>query len=222
MKIIDLSARGPAATNVATSNKVLRNTYHLLSATLLFSAAMAFASMALNLPHPGILITLVGFYGLLFLIHRTRDSGYGLLLCFALTGFMGYTLGPILSHYLAFIDNGGQLIVLAFASTAALFLALSFYGATTGRDLSFLGGFLLAGLVVMLISILANLFLQIPLLHLAINAVMVPLMSVLIVYETNMIVKGHQTNYILATVSLFVAIYNLFLSLLNLLAAFRE
>ncbi len=210
------------ATGIITSNRVLRNTYNLLSITLLFSAFVAYVSMSLNLPHPGIIVTLIGFYGLLFCIHKTRNSGYGLLFCFALTGFMGYTLGPMLSHYLNFVSNGGQMIALAFSMTAALFLSLSLYGATTKRDLSFLSGLLLAGIVVVVIGIVASLFLQVPMLQLAISAVMVPLMSVMIVYETNMIVKGHQTNYILATVSLFVAIYNLFLSLLNILSAFRE
>ncbi|MCA8838012.1 MAG: Bax inhibitor-1/YccA family protein [Proteobacteria bacterium] len=222
MSIHNFPARGAMATGIITSNRVLRNTYNLLSITLLFSAFVAYVSMSLNLPNPGIIVTLIGFYGLLFCIHKTRNSGYGLLFCFALTGFMGYTLGPMLSYYLNFVSNGGQMIALAFSMTAALFLSLSLYGATTKRDLSFLSGLLLAGIVVVVIGIVASLFLQVPMLQLAISAVMVPLMSVMIVYETNMIVKGHQTNYILATVSLFVAIYNLFLSLLNILSAFRE
>ena len=217
-----LKIQNPAVTGIRSSNTVLRNTYGLLSVTLLFSAGVAVVSMMLNLPHPGILITLVGFYGLLFAVHKARNSGWGLVWCFALTGFMGYTLGPILSSYLTFVPNGGQLIALAFTSTAAIFIATSVYGLTTSRDLSFMGGFLMAGLIVMLISIVANIFLQIPILSLVISGVLVFLMSALIVYETNLIAKGHQTNYILATVSLFVSIYNLFLSLLNIFAAFRE
>ncbi len=202
-------------TSVATS-KVLRNTYALLSLTLLFSAVTAGLSVALKLPHPGIIITLVGYFGLLFLTTKFRNSGIGLLCVFALTGFMGYTLGPILSAYLS-LPNGGQLVMTAMGATAIVFFGLSGYVLTTRKNLSFMGGFLFTGIIVAFLAGLAALFFEMPGLSLAVSAMFVLLMSGLILYETSNIIHGGETNYIMATVTLFVAIFNLFTSLLHLL-----
>lgn len=202
-----------------SARKVLRNTYALLSVTLAFSAVVAGISMSLGLPHPGIIVTLVGFYGLLFALHKFQNSGVGVALVFALTGFMGYTLGPILSAYLS-LPNGGQTIMLAMGGTAAVFLTLSAIALNAKRDFSGMSSFLMVGMVVVVLAMLANIFFQMPALSLAISAAMVLLMSGMILYETNNIVRGGETNYVMATVSLFVSIYNLFLSLLQLLGVF--
>lgn len=203
----------------AASRGVLRNTYLLLAMTLAFSAVVAGASAALGLPHPGIILTMVGYFGLLFAIHRFQNSGVAVALVFALTGFMGYTLGPILNHYVH-LPNGGQIVAMALGGTAAIFLGLSAYALTTKRDLSFLGGFLFAGTLVAFLVGLAAIFFQMPLLSLAVSAVFVLLMAGYILFETQQIVQGGETNYVLATVSLFVSIYNLFLSLLQILGVF--
>ncbi|MEC4718873.1 Bax inhibitor-1/YccA family protein [Noviherbaspirillum sp. CPCC 100848] len=207
-----------AATSVmdVASHKVLRNTYMLLAMTLAFSALAAGTSVALRLPHPGILLTMVGYFGLLFLVNKYRDRGLGVALVFALTGFMGYTLGPVLTHYLN-MPNGTQTVMLAMGGTAAAFVGLSAYALVTKRDLSFMGGFLMVGILVAFLASLAAIFLQIPALSLTISAVVVLLMSGMILYETNQIVRGGETNYVMATLSLFVSIFNLFTSLLHLL-----
>jgi len=213
----------PAAlrTSSATiaSNRVLRNTYALLAMTLLFSALTAGVSMALNLPHPGLLLTLVGYFGLLFLTTRFRNSGLGLVMVFALTGFMGYTLGPILNAYLS-LSNGPQLVMTALAGTAISFLALSGYALVSRRDFSFMGSFLMVGIVVAFLAGLGAFFFELPGLALAVSAMFVLLMAGLILYETGNIINGGETNYVMATVTLYVAIYNLFTSLLHLLGAF--
>ena len=202
--------------SVLATNRVIRNTYTLLSMTLLFAAAAAGLSMALKLPHPGILITLVGYFGLLFAITKFRDSGLGVGLVFALTGFMGYTLGPIISHYLS-LPNGGQTVMMAMGGTAAIFLGLSGYALTTKKDFSFMGGFLMVGILVAFLAGLGAIFFEIPALSLTVSAAFVLLMSGLILYETSNIIHGGETNYVMATVTLFVAIFNLFTSLLHLL-----
>jgi modulator of FtsH protease len=207
------------ATSVLETNRVLRNTYALLSLTLLFSAVTAGVSMALGLPHPGLIITLVGYFGLLFLTTRFRNSALGLLLVFALTGFMGYTLGPILSQYLT-LPNGSQVVMTALGGTGAIFLGLSAYALTTRKDFSFLGGFVMVGVLVAFLAGLGALFFELPGLSLAVSAMFVLLMSALILWETSNIIHGGETNYIMATVSLYVAIYNLFTSLLHLLGMF--
>ena len=213
-RIINTVAR-PAVRGIAV-NKVLKNTYALLSMTLLFSALIAGLSMTFNWPHPGMVITLVGYFGLLFLTTKFRDSALGLLLVFALTGFMGYTLGPILNSYLA-MPNGSQIVMTAMAGTGAIFLALSGYALTSRKDFSFMGGFLLAGILVAFMAGLGAIFFEMPALSLAVSAMFVLLMSGLILYETSNIIHGGETNYIMATVTLFVAIFNLFTSLLHLL-----
>jgi len=208
-------------TAVLSTNKVVRNTYILLSLTLAFSALTAGVSMALGLPHPGIIITLVGYFGLLFLTTKFRDSSAGILCVFALTGFMGYTLGPILSMYLS-LPNGSQIVMQAMGGTAAIFLGLSGYALTTRKDFSFMGGFLMVGILVAFLAGLGAFFFEMPGLSLAVSAMFVLLMSGLILWETSNIIHGGETNYIMATVTLYVSIYNLFTSLLHLLGVFNN
>jgi len=203
-------------TEVVSYNKVIRNTYTLLSMTLLFSALTAGVSMSLNLPHPGILITLAGYFGLLFATAKFRNSSMGLVFVFALTGFMGYTLGPILNSYLA-LPNGSQLVMTAMGATGAIFLGLSGYALTTRKDFSFMGGFLMAGIMVAFLAGLGAVFFEMPGLSLAVSSMFVLLMAGLILYETSNIIHGGETNYIMATVTLFVSIFNLFTSLLHIL-----
>jgi len=203
----------------ATANKLIRNTYTLLAMTLLFSAATAGASIAFNLPYPGMLITLVGYFGLLFLTYKLRDSAWGLLSVFGLTGFMGLTLGPIVGHYLH-LPNGAHIVMTAMGGTGAIFLGLSAYALTSRKDFSFLGGFLMAGILVAFLAGLAAIFFHMPALSLGVAAMFTLLMCGMILFETSQLVHGGETNYILATVSLYVSIYNLFLSLLQLLGAF--
>lgn len=207
---------GRAQASVLETNKVIRNTYMLLSLTLAFSALTAGASMALNLPHPGLIITLIGYFGLLFLTAKFKNSSLGLGFVFALTGFMGYTLGPILNSYLS-LPNGGQVVMTAMGATAAVFLGLSGYAVTSRKDFSFMGGFLMVGILVAFLAGLGAIFFELPALSLAVSAMFVLLMAGLILYETSNIIHGGETNYIMATVTLFVAIFNLFTSLLHLL-----
>jgi len=203
-------------TAVLTTNKVIRSTYTLLSMTLLFSALTAGVSMMLNLPHPGILLTLGGYFGLLFMTAKFRNSSLGLVCVFALTGFMGYTLGPILNSYLA-LPNGGQVVMTAMGATGAIFLGLSGYALTTRKDFSFMGGFLMVGILVAFMAGLGAVFFEMPGLSLAVSSMFVLLMAGLILYETSNIIHGGETNYIMATVTLYVSIFNLFTSLLHLL-----
>jgi modulator of FtsH protease len=205
-----------AQESALATNRVLRNTYTLLSMTLFFSAVTAGISMALNLPHPGLLLTLVGYFGLLFATARFRNSGLGLVFVFALTGFMGYTLGPILNAYLSMAD-GGQIVMTAMAGTGIIFLGLSGYALSSRKDFSFMGGMLMVGILVAFLAGLAAIFFEMPGLSLAVSALFVLLMSGLILYETSNIIHGGETNYIMATVTLYVAIFNLFTSLLHLL-----
>lgn len=201
-----------------STNKVLRNTYLLLGATLAFSAVMAGVAMALNMPHLG-LITLVGYFGLLFAVHKTQNSAWGLLAVFALTGFMGFTLGPILNAYLQFLPNGSQVVMTAFGTTAVSFLALSAYAVKSQRDFSFMGGFLVVGAIGAFILGLIAYFFNLPNVALVVSGLFLIVSSGLILYQTSEIVRGGETNYILATVTLYVSIYNMFLSLLHILGA---
>lgn len=206
-------------------NRVLRNTYALLALTLLFSAFTAGLSMIFNWPYPGLVLTLVGYFGLLFLTSRFRNSGWGLLCVFALTGFMGITLGPILNYYLVAVHNGSQLVATALGMTGGIFLLLSGYVLTTRRNFSFMGGMLMVGILVAFLSalglVVASMFgMEVSGAMLGISALFVLLMCGLILYQTSEIIHGGETNYIMATVTLYVALYNLFTSLLHLLAAF--
>ncbi len=211
-------ARAPQA--VLATNRLIKNTYMLLSMTLLFSALTAGVSMVNNWPHPGLIITLVGYFGLLFLTSRFRNSALGLVLVFALTGFMGLTLGPIISFYVTTFSNGSQLVMTAMGGTGAIFLGLSGYALTTRKNFSFMGGFVMAGILVAFLAGLGAVIFQIPGLALAVSAMFVLLMSALILWQTSAMVHGGETNYIMATVTLYVSIFNLFTSLLHLLGIF--
>jgi modulator of FtsH protease len=207
------SVRGSAL----TTNKVLRNTYLLLSATLAFSALTAGIAMMLNLPHPGLIITLVGYFGLLFAVSKTQNSAWGLLWVFALTGFMGLTLGPIINAYLKFLPNGSQVVTMALGITAATFVGLSAYAVKSERDFSFLGGFLMVGIIGAFLLGLVAYFFELQTLSLVVSGIFVIAMGGLILFETSNIIRGGETNYISATVTLYVSIFNLFTSLLHLL-----
>ena len=215
-RAMQVATAGHPVAAVLAGNKVIRNTYLLLAMTLAFSALVAAASMAMNLPHPGLMLTLAGYFGLLFLTARFRDRALGLAFVFALTGFMGYTLGPILKAYVG-LPNGPQLVMTALGATGAVFLGLSGYALASRRDFSFMGGFLMVGIVVAFLAGLGAIFFQMPMLSLAVSAMFVLLMSGLILYETSNIIHGGETNYVMATVTLYVSIFNLFTSLLHLL-----
>ena len=195
--------------------KVLRNTYMLLGLNLAFSALIAGVAAAMAWPSPGILLTLAGYFGLLFAVSRFRDSGIGVLLTFALTGFMGYTIGPLLSSVIA-LPGGGQIVTMALGATAGVFLAMSTWASVTKRDLSGMGGFLFIGMVVAILAGLGAIFFQMPALSLTVSAAVVLLMAGMIAFETQRIVRGGETNYVMATTGLFVSIFNLFTSLLQL------
>ncbi len=209
----------PEASILAT-NKVLKNTYLLLAMTLLFSSATAGLSMFLNLPHPGFMLTMIGYFGLLFLTSKFSNSGLGLVFVFALTGFMGLTLGPILNMYVQNFSNGHTLIMTALGGTGVIFLGLSAYALTTRKDFSFMGGFLMVGILVAFLAGIGAMVFAIPGLALAVSAMFILLMSGMILYQTSEIIHGGETNYILATVSLYVSIYNLFTILLQFLGIF--
>ncbi len=195
--------------------RVLRNTYALLAMTLLFSAGVAVATLTLQLPAPGLVVTLVGYFGLLFAVHRLQNSGWALPAVFALTGFMGYTLGPLLTNALA-LPGGAQTVTLALGATGVTFLALSSYVLLTRRDFSFMGGFLFVGMVIALLAGIAAMSFQMPALGLAVSAMVALLSAGLILFETSRIVNGGETNYVMATVGLYVSVFNLFTSLLSL------
>ncbi len=196
--------------SVLATNKVLRNTYMLLGLTLVFSALTAAYAVISNAPALG-LLGFVGMLGLLFLTQATRNSGWGLVSVFAFTGFMGYTLGPLLNFYIHGFANGGQLIMTALGATGVIFFALSGYALTTRKDFSYLGGFLFVGVAVAVLFALANIFLQIPMLMLGISAAFVLISSGLILFQTSMIINGGETNYIMATINLYVSLFNLLL-----------
>jgi modulator of FtsH protease len=199
------------------TNKVLRNTYLLLAATLAFSASIAGLAMAFKLPYPGVMLTLLVYFGLLFGVHKTANSAMGLVFVFALTGFLGYTLGPIISLYLKAIPNGHAVVMNAFGITAVTFVGLSAYVVRTGRRFTFMGGFLVVGILTAFLLGLGAIFFHMPALSLAVSGMFVLLMAGMILFQTGEIVNGGETNYILATVTLYVTIFNLFTSLLQLL-----
>jgi modulator of FtsH protease len=207
---------------VLETNKVLRNTYALLSLTLLFSAAAAGASMALDLPQFGPIITLVVYFGLLFLTSKFSNSAWGIVFVFALTGFLGLTLGPILNLYIHSINNGGQLVMTALGGTGLIFVGLSAYALISRKDFSFMGGLLMAGILVAFLASLATLFFPMPGLQIAVSAMFIMLMSGMILFQTSEIIHGGENNYILATVTLYVSLFNLFLSLLQILGIFNS
>ncbi|TKB44822.1 Bax inhibitor-1/YccA family protein [Thalassotalea mangrovi] len=202
-------------------NKVLRNTYMLLGMTLAFSAVTAGISMAMNLSHIAALVMTLVAFGLLFVVHKQADKANGLFWIFAFTGLMGASLGPLLNMYAA-LPNGGTLIMQALGGTALIFFGLSGYALTSKKDFSFMGGFLMVGLIVVIIAAIANIFFAIPAVSLALSAAIVMIMSGLILFDTSRIIHGGERNYIRATVSLYLNIYNIFVSLLHLLGAFNS
>lgn len=207
--------------SLLATHAVLRNTYLLLGLTMAFSAVTAYFSVLTN-ARPGIFLFLIGAYGFMFLTQALRHSIWGIASCFAFTGFMGYTLGPILNMFLHQYVNGGQLIMTALGGTGLIFFTLSGYALTTRRDFSGLSKFLLVGMVVLVVAMIANIFLKISVLQLAISAAFMIFSSAMILFETGRIVNNGEDNYIMATISLYVSIYNLFVSLLSILGAFNQ
>lgn len=208
-------AAAPAIRTTEVTNKVVRNTYLLLTLTLITSAAAAGVAMVTGAQPVHWLLMLAVFIGMPFVINAVRNTVWALPLTFLFTGFMGYVLGPMLTLYLG-LPNGGQIVLAAFATTAFMFLGLSAYAITTRKDFSFMGGFLMVGMIVVLIAIVANIFLEIPALSLTISAAAVILMSGMILYDTSRMINGGETNYVMMTVSLFADIYVMFVHLLNL------
>jgi len=206
---------------ILATNKVLRNTYTLLAMTLIFSAATAGVAMTMNLPFFNPILTLVGYFGLLFLTTKFRNSSLGLVFVFMLTGFMGMTLGPILNMYLG-TTGGDELIMTALGGTGVIFLGLSGYALTSRKDFSFMGGFLMVGILVAFLAGIGAMIFSMPILSLAVSGMFILLMSGLILYQTSQIIHGGETNYIMATVTLYISIYNMFLSLLHILGAMRD
>jgi len=198
------------------TNKLIRNTYMLLSMTLLFSAATATFAVLTRAPMLPWWMVLLGYWGLLFVTQSLRNSAAGLIAIFALTGFMGYTLGPIVGFYLK-LANGAQIVGTAMGGTGAIFLGLSAYALSSRRNFSFMGGFLMVGILVAFLAGLGAILFQIPALSLAVSAMFILLMSGLILYQTSEMVHGGEDNYIMATIGLYVSIYNLFTSLLQIL-----
>ncbi len=204
------------AGSVLETNKVLKNTYMLLSMTLLFSAVTAGISMAMNLSHMAALVMIIVAFGLMFVVNKTADKASGIFWIFAFTGLMGASLGPMLNAY-ASLPNGPSLIMQALGGTAFIFLTLSGYALTTKKDFSFMGGFLMVGMIVAVVAMIANIFLQIPLMSVVISAAIIMIMSGFILFDTSRIINGGETNYIRATISLYLNIYNIFVHLLSLL-----
>ena len=207
-----ISARAAGAVSI---NKVLRNTYMLLGMTLAFSALMAGVSMAMGAPYLGPIVTLVGFFGLIFAVHKTAHSSLGLLFVFLLTGFMGFTIGPIINAYLS-LANGPSLVTSALGTTAAAFVGLSAFAVITRKDFSFLSGFLVVGFFVLMGAVVLSLFFDLSAFSVAISCAFVLFASAAILWQTSAIIHGGETNYIIATVTLFASFYNLFVSLLHI------
>ncbi|AIU66915.1 membrane protein [Vibrio coralliilyticus] len=202
------------------TNKVLRNTYALLSMTLLWSAVVAGVSMAMNLPRPGIIIMLVGFYGLLYLTEKNRNNSMGIVFTFVFTGFLGYTIGPLLNAYIG--AGMGDVVLTALGGTALSFMAASAYALTTKRDLSMMGGLMLSLFVVLVVGMIASFFIQSTILHLALSSLFIVFSTMAILMTTQGIIRGGETNYISATVTLYVSIYNIFISLLSILGIMND
>jgi modulator of FtsH protease len=216
----DVSVLHRRMESVLATNKVLRNTYLLLSMTLIFSGLMAYMSLAMGVTVINPIIFLIGSYGLMFLTNMLQNSPMGIVAAFGFTGFMGFALGPILNMYLLHLPNGAHIIGTALGGTGMIFLGLSAYTLTTQKDFSFMGGFLFAGMMVVFLMMLVGLFFPISGLQVLISGAFMLLSSGLILFQTSQIIHGGETNYINATVSLYVSIYNIFVSLLQILAAF--
>jgi modulator of FtsH protease len=210
---------GSPSTTVLATNKLIRNTYMLLSITLLFSAVTATVAVLTNAQLLPWWVVLLGYWGLLFITQALRNSAKGLIAIFALTGFMGYTLGPIVAHYLK-LPNGHQIVATAMAGTGVIFMGLSAYALSSRKDFSFMGGFLMVGILVAFFAGLGAILFQIPALSLAVSAMFILLMSGFILYQTSAMIHGGEDNYIMATIGLYITIYNLFTSLLHILGLF--
>ena len=205
---------------ILETNKVLKNTYLLLSLTLMFSALTAAFSIAASVPAINPILTLVVYFGLLFGVQATKDSSTGLVLTFVLTGFLGLTIAPILNFYLTTFSNGAELIMMSLGATGAIFLGLSVIAMNPNRDFTKLGSFLAVGSIVCLVAIIVNLFLQMPAIHLALSLMIAFISGGMILWQTNQIIHGGEKNYITATVTLYISILNLFLTILQFLAMF--
>jgi modulator of FtsH protease len=221
-----MSLQNPTVTgrseSLLVTNQLIRNTYLMLSLTLVWSAAMAGVAMWLNVPNMISLVAMFGSMALIwFVLPRTANSSAGLVTVFAITGLMGLGLGPTINYYLH-MEGGDQIVMTALGGTGAIFLALSAYALTTRRDFSFMGGFLMVGMIVVLLAMLGNLFFHLPALSMALSAAVILLMSGFILYDTSRMVNGGADNYLMMTVSLYLNIYNIFVSLLNLLGASRN
>lgn len=200
-------------------NSVLRNTYMLLGLSLLFSAGAAVYSMASNV-QLNFLVLLAGMFGLSFLTQALRNSAWGLLAVFAYTGFMGLAVGPVLNSVIHGFSNGSQIVMTAMGATGLIFMTLSAYVLTSKKDFSYLGGFLFAAITVAFIASIAGLFFNLPLLQIVISGAFALISCGYILFTTSQIINGGERNYIMATISLYVAIFNLFVSLLRLLSVF--
>lgn len=219
MRPDNLSVARPAESVLAT-NKVLRNTYMLLGLTLLFSGLMAGFAMVSNAQPLPFLVTIVGVYGLMFLTFSLRNSVWGLASTFAFTGFLGYTLGPMLNYYITAFSNGNEIIMTSLGATGIIFFALSGYVMTTRKDFSYLNGFLFVGVMGAILLMLGAFLFNLPGLQLVVSAAFILISSGMILFQTSEIIHGGERNYIMATISLYVSLYNLFVSLLHILSAF--
>lgn len=211
------STASQRSSSAIATNKVLRSTYMLLSLTLLFSGLTAALSMFMNMPPMTYMISVIGGMVIaMFVLPRFANSSAGIGIVFLITGMLGFGLGPILSMY-ASLPNGGNIIMLSLGGTGVIFMGLSAYALATRKDFSFMGGFLMVGFLLVLLAALANIFLQIPAMSLMISAVVIMIMSGFILYDTSRIIHGGETNYVLATIGLYMTIFNIFISLLHIL-----
>lgn len=216
-------ARSAATLSVPSisANTLIKNTYLLLSMTLFFSGVVAWFAASMQVKSLGFLPTLIIMIGLLFLLNTKRNSVWALPIVFLFTGFFGYTLGPVIGLYLQ-TPGGTNILVTALGGTGVTFGALSLYALTTKKNFNFLSGFLFAGMIVVLLAAFANFFLKMPVLYLVVSAVSMLLACGFILFDTSRIVNGGETNYVMATVSLYLDIYMLFVNLLTLLSAFNR
>ena len=203
--------------SVLSTNKVIRSTYQLLSMTLVFSAFMAYLSISMQASQGmGLVATIAGIVMLWFVLPKTANSASGIPVIFVITGLLGFGIGPMVGYYLA-VDP--SIVMTALGGTGVIFLGLSGYALTTRKDFSFMGGFLMVGMLVIIGASLLNIFMGIPALSLTVSAAVVMIMSGFILYETSSIIHGGETNYIMATASLFLSLLNMFSALLHLLGA---
>ncbi|VAW56714.1 Putative TEGT family carrier/transport protein [hydrothermal vent metagenome] len=209
---------GHSQESILATNKVLKNTYMLLSATLVFSGVMAYVGMAMNAGFGMALVSnIVAIVLLWFVLPRTANTAMGIPVVFAFTGLLGFGIAPLISHYLTINPS---IVSTALGGTGVIFLGLSGYALTTRKDFSFMGGFLMVGMLVVIVASLANIFLQMPIMSLVVSGAIVMLMSGMILYQTSAIINGGETNYIMATASLFLSLLNMFQALMHILGVF--